>query len=240
MSKEIKTEPDVKTDVKSVLTKARFDNLINGSKVWKSFDTTATGNRTKFYAIGKGLDVIYSDLKDKGIKRDEIARLIEQYFPDMSVQNRSDFRKMSLNHAEVETYCLEHYKKGFSPSNILYNWTRFKAELESKKEAGESETDTSGNDNATGKRSKVTEQGLVVQDHKLKTGLEVENSKVTVKDMKDISKYYFNNIETLYNKDKFFKDDEDMKTLCYIYDRATMLTELIRTSVKGEKELKVA
>ena len=239
MSKETET----KTDVKSVLTEARFTALNKGSKVWKSFDTTATGNRTKFYAIGKGLDVIYSDLKDKGIKRDEIARLIEQYFPDMSIQNRSDFRKMSLNHAEIETYCLDHYKKGFSPSNILYNWTRFKAELEKENEdetGSEDETDTGGSDNATGKRSKVTEQGLIVQDHKLKTGLEVENSKVTVKDMKDISKYYFNNIETLYNKDKFFNDDEDMEILCYIYDRATMLTELIRTSVKGEKELKVA
>ncbi len=238
MSKETET----KTDVKSVLTKARFDNLIKGSETWKSFGTTATGNRTKFYKIGKGLDVIYTDLKDKGVKRDEIARLIEQYFPDMSVQNRSDFRKMSLNHAEVETYCLEHYKKGFSPSNILYNWTRFKAALEKENEEPETETetDTSSNDNATGKRSKVTEQGLVVQDHKLKTGLEVENSKVTVKDMMDISKYYFNNIETLYNKDKFFNDDENMEILCYIYNRAATMLELIGDSVNGEKEIKKA
>ena len=225
-------EQETKTDVKKVLTKVRFDLLTKGSETWKTFDKNAEHVRTKFYAIGKGLDVIYLDLKEKGVKRDEIARLVEQYFPAMTVQNRSDFRKMALNHAEVETYCLEHYSKGFSPSNILYNWTRFKAELEKKEEG--SETDTGSNDNATGKRSKVTEQGLVVMDHKLKTGLEVENSKVTVKDMKEISTYYFNNIENLYNKDKFFSDDENMETLCYIHDRATKLIELINDSVKQE------
>jgi len=225
-------EKETKTDVKSVLTKVKYDLLVKGSQTWKTFDKNAEDVRTKFYAIGKGLDVIYSDLKDKGVKRDEIARLVEQYFPDMTVQNRSDFRKMALNHAEVETYCLEHYKKGFSPSNILYNWTRFKAALEAEKE--ENDTDTGSTDNATGKRTKVTEQGLVVMDHKLKTGLEVENSKVGVKDMKEISTYYFNNIENLYNKDKFFSDDENMETLCYIHDRATKLLALINDSVKQE------
>ena len=138
---------------------------------------------------------------------------------------------MALNQEEVEAYCLEHYSKGFSPSNILYNWTRFKAEQEKEPE---SETDTSSNDNATGKRTKVTDQGLEVQPHKLKTGLNVENSKVTVKDMKDISTYYFNNIENLYNKDKFFSDDDNMETLCYIHDRATKLLALINDSVKQE------
>jgi len=225
-------EKETKTDVKSVLTKVKYDLLVKGSQTWKTFDKNAEDVRTKFYAIGKGLDVIYSDLKDKGVKRDEIARLVEQYFPDMTVQNRSDFRKMALNYAEVETYCLEHYKKGFSPSNILYNWTRFKAALEAEKE--ENDTDTGSTDNATGKRTKVTEQGLVVMDHKLKTGLEVENSKVGVKDMKEISTYYFNNIENLYNKDKFFSDDENMETLCYIHDRATKLLALINDSVKQE------
>ena len=233
-------EKEMKTDVKSVLTKARFDNLIKGSETWKTFDKDAKSNRSKFYIIGKGLDVIYSDLKDKGVKRDEIARLVEQYFPDMTVQNRSDFRKMALNQKEVEAYCLEHYKKGFSPSNILYNWIRFKVTAEKEADT-DVKTDTGGDDNATGKRSIVTEQGLKVQPHKLKTGLEVENSKVTVKDMKDISKYYFNNIETLYNKDKFFNDDENMEILCYIHDRATKLIELINDSVKVENtELKAA
>jgi len=226
-------EEEVKTDVKKTLTKVQFDNLTKGSQTWKTFDKNAEHVRTKFYVIGKGLDVIYSDLKEKGVKRDEIARLVEQYFPDMTVQNRSDFRKMALNHAEVETYCLEHYSKGFSPSNILYNWTRFKAEHEKELE---SETDTGGDDNTTGKRTKLTDQGLVVMDHKLKTGLEVENSKVTVKDMKDISKYYFNNIENLYNKDKFFSDDDTMEVLCYIYDRAVEMMELIGDSVNAEAE----
>ena len=226
-------EQETKTDVKKTLTKVQFDNLTKGSQTWKTFDKNAEHVRTKFYIIGKGLDVIYSDLKEKGVKRDEIARLVEQYFPAMTVQNRSDFRKMALNHAEVETYCLEHYSKGFSPSNILYNWTRFKAEQE-KTDSETGETDTGGDDNATGKRSKVTEQGLVVMDHQLKTGLAVENSKVTVKDMKEISTYYFNNIENLYNKDKFFSNDDDMETLCYIHNRATKLIELINDSVKGE------
>jgi len=52
--------------------------------------------------------------------------------------------------------------------------------------------------------------------------------------MKDISKYYFNNIENLYNGDKFFSDDDNMETLCYIYDRAAKLLTLINDSVKGE------
>jgi len=223
-------EKETETDVKKTLTKVQFDNLTKGSQTWKTFDKNAEHVRTKFYVIGKGLDVIYSDLKDKGVKRDEIARLVEQYFPGMTVQNRSDFRKMALNHAEVETYCLEHYSKGFSPSNILYNWTRFKAAAEKT----DDETNTGGNDNATGKRTKVTEQGLEVMDHKLKTGLNVENSKVGVKDMKQISTYYFNNIENLYNKDKFFSDDDNMETLCYIHNRAVMLVELTRDSVKAE------
>lgn len=222
-------EKEIKTDVKSVLTKAKYDNLIKGSQAWKSFEHNAKDNRSKFYVIGKGLDVIYSDLKDKDVKRDEIARLVEQYFPDMTVQNRSDFRKMAINQKEVEEYCLSHYKKGFSPSNILYNWTRFKA-----KAAEKDNSDVDNSDNTTGKRTKVTDEGLEVQPHKLKTGLEVEGSKVTVKDMKDISKYYFNNIETLYNKDKFFNDDENMETLCYIYNRAAKLIDLISDSVNGE------
>jgi len=236
-------EKTTKTDVKSVLTKEKLNDLNKGSEAWKTFDKDAKSNRSKFYVIGKGLDVIYTDLKEKDVKRDEIASLLVEYFPDMTIQNRSDFRKMALNHAEVETYCLEHYKKGFSPSNILYNWTRFKAALEKENETkNETETDTSGSeDSTTGKRSKVTDQGLVVQPHKLKTGLDVEGSKVTVKDMKDISKYYFNNIENLYNADKFFKDDDNMETLCYIHDRATKLIELINDSVKVENtELKVA
>ena len=52
--------------------------------------------------------------------------------------------------------------------------------------------------------------------------------------MKDISKYYFNNIETLYNKDKFFSDDDTMEVLCYIHDRAVKLIELIKDSAKAE------
>jgi len=228
-------EKETKTDVKKTLNKVKYDLLIKGSQTWKTFDKNAVQVREKFYIIGKGLDVIYTDLKEKGVKRDEIARIVEKYFPDMTVQNRSDFRKMALNHAEVETYCLEHYSKGFSPSNILYNWTRFKAEAE-KEDEDESETEVDNSDNTTGKRSKVTEQGLVVQDHKLKTGLMVENSKVTVKDMKDISKYYFNNIEKLYNADKFFSNDENMEVLSYIYDRAVTMMELIGDSVNAEEK----
>jgi hypothetical protein len=226
-------EKETKMNLKTVLTKAKYENLIKGSQTWKTFDKNAEASRAKFYVIGKGLDVIYSDLKDKGIKRDEIARLFEQYFPDMTVQNRSDFRKMALNHTEVETFCLEHYAKGFSPSNILYNWTRFKAKLEKANET-ETEIKTGSNDNTTGKRTKVTDEGLEVQPHKLKTGIEIADSKVTVKDMKDISKYYFNNIENLYNSDKFFSDDENMETLCYIYDRAAKLIELIKDSARAE------
>lgn len=224
-------EKTTKTDVKSVLAKDKFELLTNGSNTWKAFDKDAKSNRAKFYIIGKGLDVIYSDLKDRGVKRDEIARLLEEYFPDMTIQNRSDFRKMALNEKEVEAYCLKHYKKGFSPSNILYNWVRFKAKVEK----SESESATSGNDdNTTGKRTKVTDQGLEVQPHKLKTGIDVAGSKVTVKDMKDISMYYFNNIENLYNDDKFFSDDDNMETLCYIHERATKLVALIDESIKME------
>ena len=227
MSKEKK----IKTDVKKTLDKVKYDLLINGSETWKSFDKDAKSNRSKFYIIGIGLDVIYSDLKEKGVKRDEIARLVRQYFPDMTVQNRSDFRKMAINQKEIEVFCLKHYAKGFSPSNILYNWTRFKAEAE--KEADpDSEVDNS--DNTTGKVTKVTEQGLKVQPHKLKTGIAVEQSKVTVEDMQDISKYYFNNIENLYNSDKFFSDDEKMNVLCYIHSRASKLVQLIGDSVRAE------
>lgn len=226
-------EKETKTDVKKALTKVKFDELIKGSETWKTFDKDAKSSRSKFYVIGKGLDVIYSDLKEKGVKRDEIARIIDDYFPDMTVQNRSDFRKMALNEEAVEAYCLKHYKKGFSPSNILYNWIRYKAKIET-----ENETDTSGNednkDKTTGKRTIVTDEGLKVQPHKLKTGLDVEGSKVTVKDMKDISKYYFNNIENLYNKDKFFSDDENMEILCYIHDRAVALINLIKDSARAE------
>ena len=225
-------EKETKTDVKKTLTKAQFSCLIGGSETWKTFNKDANDIRSKFYLIGHGLDIIYGTLKEKGVKRDEIAKLVEQYFPDMTSQNRSDFRKMALNQEEVEAYCLEHYKKGFSPSNILYNWTRFKAAAEKT----ETETDTSSNDNATGKVSVVTDKGLEVRPHKLKTGLAVENSKVTVKDIPDISKYYFNNIENLYNADKFFSTDETMETLCYIYDRAVSMMELIGDSVNGERE----
>lgn len=230
-------EKETKTDVKKALTEARYNSLVDGSRAWKCFNQLADNIRAEFYTIGKGLDVIYSDLKDKGIKRDEIATIIERYFPDMTVQNRSDFRKMALNQEEIETYCLEHYAKGFSPSNILYNWTRFKAEAEEKPEPepGTGDNDTGGSsDNATGKRSKVTEQGLVVQDHKLKTGLAVENSKVGVKDMKDISKYYYNNMENLYNSDKFFSDDDNMEILRYSYDRAVKWVTLVADSIKAE------
>lgn len=221
-------EKTTKTDVKSVLTKAKFDNLVKGSETWKTFDKDAKSNRSKFYVIGCGLDVIYTDLKDKGIKRDEIAHLIEQYFPGMTIQNRSDFRKMALNQKEIETYCLKHYKRGFSPSNIIYNWTRFKAKIE------KNEPDVDNTDKTTGKRTKVTEQGLEVQPHKLKTGLSVEGSKVTVEDVQDISMYYFNNIENLYNDDKFFSTDDTMAILQYIHDRATKLIDLIDDSIKLE------
>lgn len=220
---------ETKTDLKVTLTEVRFSNLITASETWKAFDKNAKTTRAAFYVIGKGLDVIYGDLKEKGVKRDEIAQIVEDYFPDMTGQNRSDFRKMAVNKKEVEAYCLKHYKKGFSPSNILYNWTRFKAGLE------KPETDTGSNsDKTTGKVSKITENGLEVQPHKLKTGIDIESSKVTVKDMKDISKYYFNNIENLYNKDKFFNTDENMEILCYIHDRAAKLLELIKDSTTAE------
>ena len=57
-------EQETKTDVKKTLTKVKYDLLIKGSQTWKTFDKNAEGVRTKFYAIGKGLDVIYSDLKE--------------------------------------------------------------------------------------------------------------------------------------------------------------------------------
>jgi len=233
MSKEKETE----TNLKVTLTKVKYDILIKGSRTWKAFDGNAESIRSKFYVIGKGLDVIYTDLKEKGVKRDEIAQIVEKYFPDMTGQNRSDFRKMALNHAEVETYCLEHYKRGFSPSNILYNWTRYKANAE-KEEDSTTENDTGSNpsnsDATTGKVTMVTDKGLEVQPHKLKTGLEVENSKVTVYDTKDIAKYFFNNIVNLYNADKYCENTDTMDILRYIHNRSVMLVELTKVSVDGE------
>lgn len=231
----MENEKEIKTDLVKLLGKTKHAQLIKSSATWATFDQDAKSNRSKFYVIGKGLDIIYSDLKDKGVKRDEIARILEEYFPAMTTQNRSDFRKMALNQEEIETYCLEHYAKGFSPSNILYNWTRFKVDVEKKKEADSNpKSDTGSNDDTTGKRTIVTDDGLKVQPHKLKTGLEVENSKVTVEDMKDISKYFFNNIENLYNADKFFSNDDNMDILCYIHIRASKLVQLIGDSVRAE------
>lgn len=261
------TDKQTETNVPKTLGKADYDILTKASKDWKSFDKTAKGMRVKLYSIGKGLNLLYITLKAKGVKRDEIARLANVYFPNMDKQFRSDVRKVANLMPEIETWAVKHYAKGYNPNGLLIHFARFQKQMDKVYKhfaTVQYQSDLFGNPQnigydmesdqffftdltiPTGKKSIITDKGLEVVEQTLKHDIEAQNpSKVTVQDFKGITDKYFNNALILFNADKFSASDKDMEVLLYIHERLEHFKAHTADTVKmeilkTEKKLKVA
>lgn len=224
----IMTDKTANTNLQTVLNDLQFKTLTKASNTWKSFDKHAVTHRAKLYVIGKGLNVIYNDLKALGIKRDEIPNKVNEYFPDMSDSDRKGFRSMSKHYPLIEAWANKHYKKGFNASNIVKGFlahtaTQYEPEVirfnkyYSNGHDGHGNFVNTGKDKpklvnlSTGKKTKVEKKPEVVKQV-IKKGFETTSiGKVTKQDLHDHAIRLCNEIDRQYKAGNFTDNDENGK-----------------------------
>lgn len=262
------------TNLKTVLNDIEYAKLTKGSNIWasKSYQNSAVTHRKNAKSIGDGLNVYYHAFTLDGMKRDDKAKRIEEFFPLMDIQERSDFRNYAKWYPSIETWAMKHYPKGYNIRNIVKGFMvmknkEYKPIANMFNDAYAEGHDLFGNpsniaydidsekfmqnadDSLTPlghgfiakdieylktKESKKKKAPVVMANVKRKEGVVIVTSKMTVKDFGGVSKKFFANATALYNKEKFFADDDSMEVLKGIVAEAKAFIELTKVTIKAE------
>lgn len=246
MAKDQDQEKTTVTNVAVTLGKGRFKALQAGAKAYQSgYDKPAKDIRSLHFKIGIALNLIYVDLKEAGVKRDEISKIVDDYFPDMSTDNRSKYRKFADHIETINTYIVSKNQGLYSLQKIIKKLNEYLANIkQSQNEANNffnldftqfvEQPDQEGfTRDEKGKVIPISKKEVEIAEQKTKKGILPPSTVRTAKEFKDLTDKYFNHAEMLFNSDKFTSDD-DFKVLQYIHERMKSFTELTREVVEIE------
>ena len=243
------------TNFKTVLDDIRYHQLIKGSDLWQSkvYQTNAETMRKRAKTIGDGLEAFYHAFTLEGMKRDDKAKRIEEYFPLMDVKERSDFRNYAKWFPQIETWTMANYPKGYNIHNIVMGFNTFKNKeykpiAQMFNEAYSEGHDLLGNpsnvdydpdqDTFVSKdieylktfENKSKKKPVVMANVKKKEGVVVITTKVTIKDFDGIVNKFFANINNLFDNEKFTGDTE-VKVLKNYYDQSIEFNKKIKLTM---------
>ncbi len=230
------------TNLQTVLNDLQFKTLTKASNAWKAFDKHAITHRSKLYIIGKGLNILYDDLKVIGIKRDEIPNKVNEYFPNMDKYERTAMRNMAKYYPHIETWAKAEYTKGFNPVNVVKNYLASRAVDYEPEVTQLNKNYTQGHDGhgnfvdtelkivnpvSMGIKKVEKKPEKVVAQQVIKKGFETTSiGKVTKQDLHDHMLRLCNEIDRQYKAGNFTDNDENGKLYNNIIARMSASIEL--------------